>query len=74
MDHPRSDESRDMTSAQAESTETVASPSSVSDQERVAAWAKFRAKLKAYQASSGFKPIAPGEAVARVRALRDEWD
>jgi hypothetical protein len=63
-----------MKSARVESSEFDASQTSASDQERRAAWAKFRANLKAYQTSPGFKPIAPGEAVARVRALRDEWD
>lgn len=37
-------------------------------------WEPFFRRLEAYHRSSPRPPVTTEEAVARVRALRDEWD
>ncbi|WP_156386777.1 hypothetical protein [Aureimonas sp. Leaf454] len=44
------------------------------DGDRQTRWASVMEMIKAYHASPDFKPIADGESVDRIRALRDEWD
>jgi hypothetical protein len=41
---------------------------------RLNSWAEIKAEIEALHASPTFKPVSTEEAVARVRALRDEWD
>lgn len=41
---------------------------------RLNSWAEIKAEIAALHASPTFKPVTTEEAVARVRALRDEWD
>lgn len=45
----------------------------VEDRSR-SSWSNLVAQVKAYQAKRTTPPVTAEEAVARVRALRDEWD
>ena len=46
----------------------------VSADERRRRWLKVKALIDKARAHPSFKPVTTEEAVARIRALRDEWD
>ncbi len=62
------DAARVRVTIEAEATRTIA------PEERRRRWLEIKAQIDRLRASPNFTPVSTDEAVARVRALRDEWD